>query len=250
MCGIVGYVGHRPVQEILLSGLEKLEYRGYDSAGISLQSEGRLDSVRAVGNLQALRAAVTADAYALYAVKPRFAEGGPAGEVVVREVMAASEDGLAAIWGFLLGLDLTTKLTWELAAADDPLPHMVLNAQHVRVWVWPALWLRVVDVPRALAERSYAHPLDVVLAVSDDVCPWNAGRWALRWDGSTATCARTATPAALELGVAELGAAYLGGTTLEQLARAGRVRELRSGALATASRAFQGARAPWCPENF
>jgi glucosamine--fructose-6-phosphate aminotransferase (isomerizing) len=58
MCGIVGYVGHRPVQEVLLAGLEKLEYRGYDSAGISLQSDGRLESVRAVGNLSALRAAV------------------------------------------------------------------------------------------------------------------------------------------------------------------------------------------------
>jgi glutamine---fructose-6-phosphate transaminase (isomerizing) len=58
MCGIVGYVGQRPVQEILLGGLEKLEYRGYDSAGISIQSEGRLESVRAVGNLSALRTAV------------------------------------------------------------------------------------------------------------------------------------------------------------------------------------------------
>ena len=57
MCGIVGYVGHRPVQDILLAGLEKLEYRGYDSAGISMQADGRLDSVRAVGNLSALRAA-------------------------------------------------------------------------------------------------------------------------------------------------------------------------------------------------
>jgi glucosamine--fructose-6-phosphate aminotransferase (isomerizing) len=58
MCGIVGYVGQRPVQEVLLAGLQKLEYRGYDSAGISIQSEGQLDSVRAVGNLSALRAAV------------------------------------------------------------------------------------------------------------------------------------------------------------------------------------------------
>jgi glucosamine--fructose-6-phosphate aminotransferase (isomerizing) len=58
MCGIVGYVGHRPVQEILLSGLEKLEYRGYDSAGISVLEEGRLESIRAVGNLSALRDAV------------------------------------------------------------------------------------------------------------------------------------------------------------------------------------------------
>lgn len=58
MCGIVGYVGPNPVQEMLLAGLEKLEYRGYDSAGISVQDEGRLDSVRAVGNLGALRAVV------------------------------------------------------------------------------------------------------------------------------------------------------------------------------------------------
>src|SRR5215217_7753286 len=64
MCGIVGYVGQRPVQEILLAGLQKLEYRGYDSAGISIQAEGRLDSVRAVGNLSALRAAVAEGAAA------------------------------------------------------------------------------------------------------------------------------------------------------------------------------------------
>jgi glutamine---fructose-6-phosphate transaminase (isomerizing) len=81
MCGIVGYVGHRPVQEVLLAGLEKLEYRGYDSAGISLQSDGQLDSVRAVGNLSALRAAVSApapdeDAGAAVAVAARPATTG------------------------------------------------------------------------------------------------------------------------------------------------------------------------------
>ncbi len=58
MCGIVGYVGHRQAQDVLLAGLEKLEYRGYDSAGISILSGGDLESVRAVGNLSALRAAV------------------------------------------------------------------------------------------------------------------------------------------------------------------------------------------------
>jgi glutamine---fructose-6-phosphate transaminase (isomerizing) len=58
MCGIVGYAGRRPAQDILLAGLEKLEYRGYDSAGISVQSDGRLEAVRAVGNLQHLKAAV------------------------------------------------------------------------------------------------------------------------------------------------------------------------------------------------
>src|SRR5471030_2167909 len=56
MCGIVGYVGMRPVRELLLAGLAKLEYRGYDSAGISVIAGDRIEAVRAVGNLGALRA--------------------------------------------------------------------------------------------------------------------------------------------------------------------------------------------------
>ncbi len=59
MCGIIGYVGHRPAQEILLSGLRKLEYRGYDSAGISLVEGDEIRSVRAVGNLDHLEAALS-----------------------------------------------------------------------------------------------------------------------------------------------------------------------------------------------
>jgi len=58
MCGIVGYVGSRPCRDILVAGLEKLEYRGYDSAGVSTIEDGRVESVRAVGNLANLRAAI------------------------------------------------------------------------------------------------------------------------------------------------------------------------------------------------
>jgi glutamine---fructose-6-phosphate transaminase (isomerizing) len=56
VCGIIGYVGGRPAQELLLEGLSKLEYRGYDSAGISVIAGDRIEAVRAVGNLEALRA--------------------------------------------------------------------------------------------------------------------------------------------------------------------------------------------------
>src|SRR6185436_4028810 len=62
MCGIVGYVGSRPCEELLLSGLETLEDRGYDSAGLSVLADGEVESVHAVGNLANLRAAVEARA--------------------------------------------------------------------------------------------------------------------------------------------------------------------------------------------
>jgi glucosamine--fructose-6-phosphate aminotransferase (isomerizing) len=76
MCGIVGYVGERPCRDLLIAGLEKLEYRGYDSAGISTLAEGRVDSIRAVGNLANLRAAV--DKGAARAEQAARGEGGVA----------------------------------------------------------------------------------------------------------------------------------------------------------------------------
>ena len=55
MCGIIGYVGPRECKQLLLNGLERLEYRGYDSAGIALREQDGLEYVRAVGNLQNLK---------------------------------------------------------------------------------------------------------------------------------------------------------------------------------------------------
>jgi glutamine---fructose-6-phosphate transaminase (isomerizing) len=58
MCGIIGYVGPRDCRELLLGGLRRLEYRGYDSAGLSLIANGSVGSVHAVGNLDKLHQAV------------------------------------------------------------------------------------------------------------------------------------------------------------------------------------------------
>jgi len=57
VCGIIGYVGSRPCKDLLVHGLERLEYRGYDSAGLALLERDGLDYVRAVGNLQYLKEA-------------------------------------------------------------------------------------------------------------------------------------------------------------------------------------------------
>jgi predicted acetyltransferase len=191
------------------------------------------------------------DAYALYAPTMGWGDQVPAGRLKIRELTATTPAAHAALWDFLLGIDLVRTIEWSPAPVDTPLLHQVTDVGRIRSTVGHALWIRLVDVDRALAGRRYAAPLDVVLDVTDEFCPWNAGRWRLTADPKgVAECRRTDHLADLALSTTELGAAYLGGTTLGALAAAGRVTEFRPGALAEASTAFTWSRAPYTPEIF
>lgn len=185
--------------------------------------------------------------YATYRVKPDWAAGG---EVQVGEVLATTPAAYAALWRFLAGIDLQPRLVRRHAPLDDPLDAMLVDPRSLQRDVQDALWVRLVDLDRALAARTYSAAVDVVLEVTDDVCPWNAGRWRLSGDGTGAVCAPSTDPPDLTVAVRELGAAYLGGTRLGLLAAAGLVTEHTPGALAAADRAFAGERQPWCPEVF
>ena len=185
--------------------------------------------------------------YALYRHRPATdASGEPSGLVEVAELAALDRRSYAALWRFLAGLDLMAWIEYE-GALDEALPHLLAEPRAVRQAPVDRLWVRLADLPRALAGRRYTLPLDLVLEVEDEFCPWNQGRYRLVAEEAGAACERTRDPAELRLTAAELGAAFLGGTTLAALAAAGRVEELRPGALARASAAFRGEREPWYP---
>jgi predicted acetyltransferase len=188
--------------------------------------------------------------FARYAVKPQWGPAGADGTVVLRDLFARGPAGYAALWRFLFGIDLTSTVVAYNRPVDDPLLHMVSDVRRCGVRLRDSLHVRTVDVGEALAARTYPAPVDVVLNVADAFCPWNEGRWRLTGDGKGAVCERTRDAADLVLSVGELGAAYLGGTRLTALAGAGRVRELRRGALHEASKAFAGDPAPWLPHGF
>lgn len=188
--------------------------------------------------------------YALYRVRANWSDAGNEPEVQVREVTTSTPAAYAAAWAFLSDLDLTELVTRRFGPPDDPLQHLLADPWAPRYEVRDGLWVRLVDVGRALAERSYAADVDVVLDVDDAFCPWNAGRWRLAGGPGGASCARTGAVADLALSSTDLGAAYLGGTTLASLAAAGRIRECTAGSLTAASRAFGADRQPWCPEVF
>lgn len=134
---------------------------------------------------------------------------------------------------------------------DDAVLHLVSDVRRCDIRLRDSLHVRLVDVGAALEARTYRGPLDVVFEVEDAFCPWNAGRWRLTADAKGgASCKRTEDAADLALSVRELGSAYLGGEALSSLALAGRVRELRAGAVAEASAAFLSDVAPWLPRGF
>jgi predicted acetyltransferase len=206
--------------------------------------------------------------YALYRSTPRWEEDTvlPDGVIDVWELIAADPAAGAALWRDLLSRDLVGSVTADLRPADDPLLYQLHDSRRARVHLVDNLWVRIIDLPTALARRAYSSPVDVVIEVTDELRPANAGRWRLRAArpagaagvggaaggaaDCAADCARTDEPADIALDVRELGAAYLGGTRLAALAAAGLVRELRPGAVGRLSTAMGWDPAPWCPRIF
>ncbi|MEU5101636.1 MULTISPECIES: GNAT family N-acetyltransferase [unclassified Streptomyces] len=188
--------------------------------------------------------------YVRFAVRPDWDLAGSKGVVIVRDLEALDPASYGALWRFLFDLDLTCTIRTGSRPVDDPWQYLVSDIRRCKVRLRDALYVRPVDVGAALAARAYALPVDLVLEVTDPFCPWNEGRWRLAGDVKGGSCERTTDAPGLRLGARELGAAYLGGISLSALAGAGRVQELRQGALAEASAAFLSDPAPWLPHSF
>jgi predicted acetyltransferase len=188
--------------------------------------------------------------FARYRVRDKWDEGGPRSTVIVTEKMARTPAADLDLWRFLLDIDLMAKLeAWNIAP-DDPIILNALEPRRLGIALGDGMWLRIVDLSAALAQRRYAADGRLVLEVSDEFCGWNDGRWALSVESGSPLVEPTTDAADLGLDVTDLGAAFLGGFSWQQLADAARVRELQPGALARADVMFRTARPPWCPRVF
>jgi predicted acetyltransferase len=183
-----------------------------------------------------------ADGYAAYRWKDNWRRGNPSNEVAVVDAVADTPAGEAELWRYLLDIDLAAKVSAWHRPADDPLRWLLADARRLETTsVRDDIWVRLLDLPVALGARSYGAEGRVVLDVADAFCPWNHGPWVLEAGPDGAGRARRGAPgeqADVRLGVGELGAMFLGGVRPSSLARAGRVEELTTGALARADALF------------
>jgi len=192
------------------------------------------------------------DGWAAYRIRPSWPDRVPAGSLVVSDIEAVDDAVRLDLYRILLTHDLVGEASMLHVPLDDVLAWSVADPRRLRTgntsdW----LWLRLLDVPAALADRRWGGAGGVVVEVVDRFRPASGGTFAIESDadGRGAVTATSAPPDVV-LGPEELGALALGGVSASALARAGRVDERRTGALATADALFRVDRDPFCATMF
>ncbi len=174
----------------------------------------------------------------------------PAAEVEVRP-MSGTPAARLALWRRLVDLDLAGTIKAYNVSQDDPLLTWLDGPRGTGdVRPYDSLWVRLVNLPEALAMRGYEGTCDVVVEVTDGPAPWNDGRWRIRVSDGTAEATRTEADAEATLPVSALGAAYLGGTNLMSMLRGGVIAEHRPGAVRDLWRAFRTDVPPYAARGF
>jgi predicted acetyltransferase len=190
------------------------------------------------------------DAYAVYQSKHEWPDGAPKLELSIRELQALTPQAAAEMWRFVFDVDLVHTVKADLRPADEPLLLMLAEPRRLRMRLSDGLYVRLVNVPAALAARGYAEEGSIVIEVEDTFCDWNDGRYELAVTAGGVTCESTEADPDLSCSAEDLAALYLGGTTWRQLHRAGRVSECTAGSLVRADRSFASDPAPWCSSFF
>jgi predicted acetyltransferase len=186
-------------------------------------------------------------AYAIYRLKPDWADSVPQGKLMAIDVQALTLEATAEIWRFLLDFDWTATLEAECLPLDHPLFHLLAYPRRMRFRVGDGFWIRPLHVGEMLGARRYAEGRVTLEIASDPLFPDNVGTWTI--DGGVAKRSRRRPDVRLD--VQTLGQVYVNGFSFHELARSGRLEETARGGLRRADALFAtGDPYPWCPEIF
>lgn len=189
------------------------------------------------------------DGYAAFRVRSSADQDDANGQVQVVEIDATNGPAYAALWRFVLDLDLVQTFIAEVPV-DVTLRQLTANPRTIKAELRDGIYVRLVDVRAALEARTYGCDLDVVIGVRDRLLPTNHGSIRLQAGPDGAVTATTRRKPDLTLDVRELGAIYLGQPTLGALHEAGVVTERTPGSVAAMNAAFTTLRAPFCNDHF
>ncbi|MEJ8635835.1 GNAT family N-acetyltransferase [Streptomyces sp. MS2.AVA.5] len=174
----------------------------------------------------------------------------PLNTASVRELLALTPAAERALWHFVCSVDWITTVKSGSRAPDDLLPLLLPDPRAARILTHADfLWVRILDVVRALEARTYEGSGTLVLELHDRM-GLAGGRFRLDASPEGATCAPSADAPDLTLDIAELGTLYLGDESAARLTALGRVEENTAGAARVADGVFRTSRRAWCPDVF
>ncbi|GGU31290.1 GNAT family N-acetyltransferase [Streptomyces lavendofoliae] len=190
------------------------------------------------------------EGYVCYVTDDTWEDKQPLCGATVRDLIAVTPAAERALWHFVCSIDWVITVRSGYRAPDDLLPLLLPDPRAARITTHADLmWLRVLDVARALEARTYGGRGSLVLELVDPA-GLAGGRFRLDASPEGASCVPTTASPDLTMDVAELGALYLGDESAVRLAALGRVEESRPGAAALADTLLRTPRRPWCPDVF
>lgn len=187
-----------------------------------------------------------ADGYVSWNAKPKWEDGLPVGRIHLGHLYGVDDEIEAALFELLLSIDLVKTISAWDRPVSDPLRWRLADVRRMRVGTQgDHLWIRILDVERALSARELGADDRLVVEITDAFRPQTAGAYVIE----PGSCRRTDETADLLMDIRDLGALYLGGVSATTLARAGRVQD-RTGALTRADRLLASSATPWCRTHF
>jgi predicted acetyltransferase len=186
--------------------------------------------------------------FATFRSKANWDEGHGAGRVVVGDLFGTTPESWAGLWSLAVGQDLVSHTEVGLRPPWDPLFDLLAGTRRASAYRYDALWVRIMDVPTALAARAYSAPVDVVLGVADPLGDVT-GVYRLQAGPDGSECQRVTEEPSVQLDLEDLSAAYFGRSRFRQWARSGRLSG-DAASLAALDAAFTWDPQPWCPEMF
>jgi len=186
--------------------------------------------------------------YVIYTVQPAAPPAG--NRLAIRDLVWLSASAYRAIWNHFAPMDQIASIVWGRVPPDDPLPHLLLEPRMLHTTSRDGLLGRIVDVDRALPRRRYSQEATLIFEVTDDLCPWNNGRWKLETSPEGSFIARTGEEPQLVIPISTLAMLAFGQLSASEAARMGRLEVCQEKALPLWDAAMRTKHRPFCADFF
>ena len=174
----------------------------------------------------------------------------PGHRITVRDLVWMNNNAYRALWENLANMDLVQEILWPRAPADDPLPHLILEPRRLKATAADCLLARLVDAGKALTQRMYQSEGELTYELTDDICPWNRGKWKLEASKEGSKVSTTRQTPQVKMPVSTLALLAFGQISATEAARMGRLDALKPEALPMWDNVMHTLYKPACPDMF